>query len=75
MCVIFIVFEVQSFSVTDFTTVTIISRTSLIAADVVVIISTWLATYNTVIKSRRVLNGDGKSLSRLLLRDGTMYFM
>ncbi|KAM5536323.1 hypothetical protein V8D89_010015, partial [Ganoderma adspersum] len=53
----------------------IISRVSLIAADLVVVAVTWFSTYRTVTMSRTVLNRDNPTFSGLLLRDGTLYFI
>ncbi|KAM5541338.1 hypothetical protein V8D89_004892 [Ganoderma adspersum] len=51
------------------------SRVSLIAADLIVIIVTWITTYKTALASRSVLNDNQPTFSGLLLRDGTIYFM
>lgn len=61
--------------VIDHLTVATISRASLIIADLIVIFVTWVTTYKTAAASRRVLNHTQPTLSGLLLRDGTLYFM
>ena len=61
---------------TDHSIVISISRGSLIAADLIVIIVTLATTYKTVAMTRKMLNGKhNRSLSFLLLWDGIMYFM
>ncbi len=55
--------------------VTIISRTCLIASDLIVIIVTWLATYKTTRLARATGHKTRVTLSVLLLRDGMIYFM
>ena len=61
--------------VIDHLTVETISRGSLIIGDLIVIVVTWVTTYETAAASRRVLNRNQPTLSGLLLRDGTLYFM
>ncbi|KAI1782490.1 hypothetical protein LXA43DRAFT_905611 [Ganoderma leucocontextum] len=53
----------------------IISRGSLIVADLIVIIVTWLATYDTAAMAHGVFSREGTIVSFLLLRDGTIYFV
>ena len=59
----------------DHLTVATISRGSLIIADLIVIVVTWVTTYKTAAASRGVLNHTQPTFSGLLLRDGTLYFM
>ena len=68
-------FKVWCLLVIDHLAVVTISRGSLIIADVIVIIVTWVTTYKTAAASRGVLNHTQPTLSGLLLRDGTLYFM
>ena len=56
-------------------TVILISRVSLITADLVVLVVTWITTYRTATISRVALNHNRPTLSALLLRDGTLYFL
>lgn len=55
-------------------TVAVISRGSLIIADIIVIVVTWVTTYKIATLSRSVLNHNQPTFSGLLLRDGTLYF-
>ncbi|KAM5541382.1 hypothetical protein V8D89_004936 [Ganoderma adspersum] len=57
------------------TSLTIISRTSLIASDLIVIVVTWLATYKTTRLARVAGHKSRITLSVLLLRDGMIYFI
>ena len=59
----------------DFLVVTIISRSSLIASDLIVIVVTWFATYKTTKLARASGHKARMTLSVLLLRDGMIYFM
>ena len=68
-------FKIWCLLVIDHLTVTTISRGSLIIADLIVIVVTWVTTYKTAAASRGVLNHTQPTLSGLLLRDGTVYFM
>ncbi|RPD73047.1 hypothetical protein L226DRAFT_572502 [Lentinus tigrinus ALCF2SS1-7] len=54
--------------------VTIVSRTCLMASDVLVIITTWAATRNTV-NLHGPNRGIGHTFAGTLLRDGTVYFV
>ncbi|KAI0701124.1 hypothetical protein C8T65DRAFT_741821 [Cerioporus squamosus] len=54
--------------------VTILSRTSLILADLIVIVVTWTATYRTTMIARQGAISQS-SLSVLFLRDGLVYFI
>ncbi|TBU29373.1 hypothetical protein BD311DRAFT_720521 [Dichomitus squalens] len=55
---------------------TIISRSLLIGADLLVLCVTWYRTYETVKFSRRDHAGtSGRTFSGTLLRDGTAYFL
>ncbi|RPD57300.1 hypothetical protein L227DRAFT_655695 [Lentinus tigrinus ALCF2SS1-6] len=53
---------------------TIVSRTCLMASDVLVIITTWAATRNTV-NLHGPNRGIGHTFAGTLLRDGTVYFV
>ncbi|KAI9069900.1 hypothetical protein FKP32DRAFT_1670987 [Trametes sanguinea] len=55
------------------TPLTIVSRSSLMAADAMVIVVTWASTYRLRKATRDV--GLGTSFGTLLLRDGTIYFV
>ena len=68
-------FELWCLLVIDHLAVVTISRGSLIIADLIVIVVTWVTTYKTAAASRGVLNHTQPTLSGLLLRDGTLYFM
>ena len=68
-------FKIWCLLVIDHLTVSTIGRGSLIIADLIVIIVTWVTTYKTAAASRGVLNHTQPTLSGLLLRDGTLYFM
>ena len=59
----------------NFLAVTIISRSSLIASDLIVIVVTWFATYKTTKLARASGHKARMTLSVLLLRDGMIYFM
>ncbi|TBU24153.1 hypothetical protein BD311DRAFT_767086 [Dichomitus squalens] len=54
---------------------TVISRSSLIVADLIVIVVTWLATYKTTKLARAAGHQSRMTLSVLLLRDGMVYFL
>ncbi|KAI9063811.1 hypothetical protein FKP32DRAFT_1592041 [Trametes sanguinea] len=54
-------------------TVTIASRTCLMAADVIVLLVTWMSTFGTIRLTDVALKGR-PSFVRLLVRDGTIYF-
>ncbi|KAL7280898.1 hypothetical protein ACG7TL_005842 [Trametes sanguinea] len=54
-------------------TLTIVSRSALMAADAMVIVVTWASTYRLRKATRDV--GLGTSFGTLLLRDGTIYFV
>ena len=68
-------FEFWILLVIDHLTVETISRGSLIIADLIVVVVTWVTTYKTAAASRGVLNHTQPTFSGLLLRDGTLYFM
>ncbi|PIL30385.1 hypothetical protein GSI_07570 [Ganoderma sinense ZZ0214-1] len=54
----------------------IVSRGSLIAADLIVAVVTFVTTYKSAIMTRKVLKGRrNRSFAYLLLRDGMMYFI
>ncbi|KAL7280949.1 hypothetical protein ACG7TL_005898 [Trametes sanguinea] len=53
---------------------TIASRTCLIAADVIVLLVTWTSTFGTIRIADAALKGR-PSFVRLLVRDGTIYFI
>ncbi|KAI1783671.1 hypothetical protein LXA43DRAFT_1045563 [Ganoderma leucocontextum] len=57
------------------TSFTIISRTSLITSDLIVIVVTWFATYKTTRLARATGHKARMTLSVLLLRDGMIYFI
>lgn len=51
----------------------LITRVSVIIADVLVLVLTWVKTYEQVVSARRL--GQTMSVSICLLRDGTIYFV
>ena len=70
------IFFNSDFGPADLLEVISISRGSLIAADLIVIIVTLVTTYKSAIMARSVLNGRrNKSFAFLLFRDGIMYFL
>ena len=68
-------YKVWHLLVIDHLTVSTISRGSIIIADLIVIVVTWVTTYKTAAASHSVLDHTKPTLSGLLLRDGTLYFM
>ena len=55
--------------------VTIASRLSLVAADLLVVVMTWSPTYERAMEVRAALGKRRATLSWVLFRDGLIYFM
>ena len=55
--------------------VTIVSRLSLVAADLLVVVVTWSPTYERAMAVRAALGKKRTTLSWIVFRDGLIYFM